>query len=161
MTDTTSPRNPSEFPTSPPSAAETPRTAPRSDAQGVPAPEVTPDAERASAGRVALIRAALDSAPDALITLDADDVREMLDTLSELRTYIQVSGERAAEARALRARLDAVLAAACEWIDTRGVDAGDRDDDYMDGYRAAQRHALLDAADLRAILVRAAEGVES
>ena len=91
MTDTTSPRNQSESPASSPSAAETPRIAPRSDAQPVPAPEVTPDAERASAGRVALIRAALDSAPDALITLDADDVREMwLDLM-------------------LSARLDAVL----------------------------------------------------
>ena len=46
---------------------------------------------------------------------------------------------------ALAAKLDAVRA----WIDRRGVNAGDRDDDYMRGYRDAQRHALLDARDLR------------
>ena len=39
-----------------------------------------------------------------------------------------------------------------EWIDRRGVNVSDRDDDYMDGYRAAQRHALLDAHDLRLAL---------
>ena len=49
---------------------------------------------------------------------------------------------------ALTAKLDAVRA----WIDRRGVNAGDRDDDYMRGYRDAQRHALQDAAELRAAL---------
>ena len=41
------------------------------------------------------------------------------------------------------------LAAVREWIDHRGVNVGDRDDDYMRGYRDAQRHALLDAHELR------------
>ena len=49
---------------------------------------------------------------------------------------------------ALAAKLDAVRA----WIDRRGVNVGDRDDDYMRGYRDAQRHALLDAHDLRRTL---------
>ena len=48
----------------------------------------------------------------------------------------------------LAAKLDAVR----EWIDKRGVDVGDRDDDWMTGYRAAQRHALQDAVDLRRAL---------
>ena len=39
-----------------------------------------------------------------------------------------------------------------EWIDRRGVDVSDRDGAYWDGYRAAQRHALQDAAELRAAL---------
>ena len=52
------------------------------------------------------------------------------------------------ERDALAAKLDAVR----EWIDRRGVNVGDRDDDYMRGYRDAQRHALLDAAELRWIL---------
>ena len=39
-----------------------------------------------------------------------------------------------------------------EWIDRRGVNVGDRDDDYMRGYRDAQRHALQDAAELRAAI---------
>ena len=54
----------------------------------------------------------------------------------------------AAERDALAAKLGAVR----EWIDRRGVNVGDRDDDYMRGYRDAQRHALLDAAELRWIL---------
>ena len=54
----------------------------------------------------------------------------------------------AAERDALAAKLGAVR----EWIDRRGVNVGDRDDDYMRGYRDAQRHALLDAAELRRAL---------
>ena len=46
------------------------------------------------------------------------------------------------------AKLDAVRA----WVDRRGVNVDDRDDDYMRGYRDAQRHALLDAHDLRRAL---------
>ena len=56
--------------------------------------------------------------------------------------------ELCAERDALAAKLGAVR----EWIDRRGVNVGDRDDDYMRGYRDAQRHALLDAAELRWIL---------
>ena len=57
-------------------------------------------------------------------------------------------GELLAENRALAAKVGAVR----EWIDRRGVNVGDRDDDYMRGYRDAQRHAILDAAELRWIL---------
>ena len=39
-----------------------------------------------------------------------------------------------------------------DWLDHRGVDVSDRDGAYMDGYRAAQRHALRDAAELRRAL---------
>ena len=60
-----------------------------------------------------------------------------------------------ADALAVRAERDA-LAAKVErvrdWLDHRGVDASDRDGAYMDGYRAAQRHAVIDAAELRAAL---------
>ena len=56
--------------------------------------------------------------------------------------------DAAAERDALAAKLGAVR----EWIDRRGVNVGDRDDDYMRGYRDAQRHAILDAAELRWIL---------
>ena len=52
------------------------------------------------------------------------------------------------ERDALAAKLDAVR----EWIDRRGVNVDDRDDDYMRGYRDAQRHARLDANELRALL---------
>ena len=67
----------------------------------------------------------------------------------------------AAAVNALPARLDAAaerdaLAAKVErvrdWLDHRGVDASGRDGAYMDGYRAAQRHAVTDAAELRAAL---------
>ena len=60
----------------------------------------------------------------------------------------EVIESRLAERDALAAKLGAVR----EWIDRRGVNVGDRDDDYMRGYRDAQRHALLDAAELRWIL---------
>ena len=56
--------------------------------------------------------------------------------------------DAAAERDALAAKLDAVR----EWIDRRGVNVDDRDDDYMRGYRDAQRHALHDANELRAML---------
>ena len=56
--------------------------------------------------------------------------------------------ELCAERDALAVKLDA----AREWIDRRGVDVSDRDDDYMRGYRDAQRHALHDANELRALL---------
>lgn len=49
---------------------------------------------------------------------------------------------------ALAAKLDEVR----EWIDRRGVNVDDRDDDYMRGYRDAQRHARLDANELRVLL---------
>ena len=56
--------------------------------------------------------------------------------------------ELCAERDALAVKLDA----AREWIDRRSVYVGDRDDDYMRGYRDAQRHALHDANELRALL---------
>ena len=56
--------------------------------------------------------------------------------------------ELCAEQTALAAKLDTVR----EWIDRRGVNVDDRDDDYMRGYRDAQRHALHDANELRALL---------
>ena len=67
----------------------------------------------------------------------------------------EVIESRLAEVPALLAERDALaakLGAVREWIDRRGVNVGDRDDDYMRGYRDAQRHALLDAAELRWIL---------
>ena len=53
-----------------------------------------------------------------------------------------------AERDALAAKVEAVRT----WIDRRGVGVSDCDDDYMRGYRAAQRQALLGAAELRRAL---------
>ena len=58
-----------------------------------------------------------------------------------------------AEREALAAKVERVR----DWLDHRGVDVSDRDGAYMDGYRAAQRHAVTDAAELRAAL----DGAES
>ena len=52
------------------------------------------------------------------------------------------------ERDALAAKVERVR----DWLDHRGVDVSDRDGAYMDGYRAAQRHAVTDAAELRAAL---------
>jgi hypothetical protein len=60
-----------------------------------------------------------------------------------------------AEALAVRAERDALAAKVAlvrDWLDHRGVDASDRDGAYMDGYRAAQVRAVIDAAELRAAL---------
>ena len=54
----------------------------------------------------------------------------------------------AAERDALAAKVELVR----DWLDHRGVDASDRDGAYMDGYRAAQRRAVIDAAELRRAL---------
>ena len=56
------------------------------------------------------------------------------------------------DAAAERDALAEKLAAVREWIDRRGVNVDDRNDDYMCGYRDAQRHALHDANELRAML---------
>ena len=67
----------------------------------------------------------------------------------------EVIESRLAEVPALLAERDALaakLAEVREWIDRRGVNVDDRDDDYMRGYRDAQRHALHDANELRALL---------
>ena len=56
--------------------------------------------------------------------------------------------DAAAERDALAAKVERVR----DWLDHRGVDVSDRDGAYMDGYRAAQRHAFTDAAELRAAL---------
>lgn len=56
------------------------------------------------------------------------------------------------DATAERDALAAKLARVRDWLDHRGVDASDRDGAYMDGYRAAQRHAVIDAAELRVAL---------
>ena len=62
------------------------------------------------------------------------------------------NAEALLDAAAERDALAAKLAAVREWIDRRGVNVDDRDDDYMRGYRDAQRRALLDANGLRAML---------
>jgi len=122
--------NPSESPTGSPSQEVTRVTSANSPGQ---ASEVTPDAERASAGRVALIRAALDSAPDALITLDADDVRWLLD------------------------RLDAVLAAVSDAARDIGNDTGSDVECYGDDY---WRGMVMAASRILGDVRRAAEDVE-
>ena len=56
--------------------------------------------------------------------------------------------DAAAERDALAAKVERVR----DWLDHRGVDASDRGGAYMAGYRAAQRRAVIDAAELRAAL---------
>ena len=73
---------------------------------------------------------------------DADTLADRLAHMTEARDNARAEVER------LAAKLDAVR----EWIDRRGVNVDDRDDDYMRGYRDAQRHALHDANELRALL---------
>ena len=56
-----------------------------------------------------------------------------------------------------RAALAAKVERVREWAYRRGVNVGDRDDDYMRGYRDAQRHALMDVGELLHILDGGAE----
>ena len=74
-----------------------------------------------------------------------DVVLSLLDRLAHMT-------EARDNARAEVERLAGLLAEVREWIDRRGVNVDDRDDDYMRGYRDAQRHARLDANELRALL---------
>ena len=109
--------------------------------------------------------AAANALPDLLADLaDAEAEQERLTAeRDELRAGAQADawlGESVArlltaetargrsERDALAAKLDAVR----EWIDKRGVDVSDRDDVWMAGYRAAQRHALQNALELRRTL---------
>ena len=95
---------------------------------------------------------------------------EWQETVNPYGFRLMPSGEYytlvAAAMNALPALLDAAderdaLAAKVErvrdWLDHRGVDASDRDGAYMDGYRTAQRHMVLDAAELRAALDEGAQ----
>ena len=73
---------------------------------------------------------------------DRDALRAKLAHMTEARDHDWAEVER------LAAQVDAVRA----WIDRRGVNVDDRDDEYMRGYRDAQRHARLDALELRRAL---------
>lgn len=77
-----------------------------------------------------------------------DAAAELLVCKTVARGHLEHAERRAAERDALAAKVALVR----DWLDHRGVDASDRDGAYMDGYRAAQRHAVLDAAELRAAL---------
>ena len=68
--------------------------------------------------------------------------------LDRLARMTEARDNARAEVERLTAKLDAVRA----WIDRRGVNVDDRDDEYMRGYRDAQRHARLDALELRRAL---------
>ena len=71
------------------------------------------------------------------------------DALAAFAQGLQVATDSLrAERDALAAKVERVR----DWIDHRGVNVDDRDDDYMTGYRDAQRHALQDARGLLAIL---------
>ena len=94
----------------------------------------------ATAGDRALIAAAVNALPG------------LLDAADALRAELAHMREAAALARAEVERLTGRVELVREWIDHRGVDVSDRDGAYMDGYRAAQRHALQDAAKLRRAL---------
>ena len=72
----------------------------------------------------------------------------VLGLLDRLAHMTEARDNARAEVERLTGRVELVR----EWIDHRGVNVGDRDDDYMRGYRDAQRHAVQDAAELRAIV---------
>ena len=77
------------------------------------------------------------------------------ETIAELRRLAEAATAAEARVAELTAELDALAAkveAVRTWIDRRGVGVSDCDDDYMRGYRAAQRQALLGAAELRRAL---------
>ena len=76
------------------------------------------------------------------------DMRERDALRAELAHMREARDNARAEVERLTGRVELVR----EWIDHRGVDVSDRDGAYMDGYRAAQRHALQDAAKLRRAL---------
>ena len=69
-----------------------------------------------------------------------------------LRRELAYMAEARDNSRAEVERLTDLVATVREWIDRRGVNVDDRDDEYMRGYRDAQRHALLDALELRRAL---------
>ena len=87
-----------------------------------------------------------------LIAAAVNALPSLLDRLAHMT-------EARAHARAKVERLTGQLSTVREWIDLRGVNVDDRDDDYMRGYRDAQRHALLDAHDLRRALDATPGGV--
>lgn len=66
----------------------------------------------------------------------------LLDRLAHMR-------EARDSARAEVERLAAMVERVRDWLDRRGVDVSDRDGAYIDGYRAAQRHMVMDARELR------------
>ena len=75
-------------------------------------------------------------------------VVRVLPMLDHLDHTTEARDNARAEVERLAALVDAVRA----WVDRRGVNVSDRDDEYMRGYRDAQRHALLDALELRRAL---------
>ena len=82
-------------------------------------------------------------------TFGAPEAELIVAAVNALPTLLDAAAER----EALAAKVERVR----DWLDHRGVDVSDRDGAYMDGYRAAQRHAFTDAAELRAAL----DGAES
>ena len=93
--------------------------------------------------------------PEVCTTWSSDDaayIAAAVNALPDLLDRLAHMTEARDNARAEVERLAALVAEVREWIDRRGVNVGDRDDDYMRGYRDAQRHAVQDAAELRATL---------
>ena len=82
-------------------------------------------------------------------TFGAPEAELIVAAVNALPTLLDAAAER----EALAAKVERVR----DWLDHRGMDVSDRDSAYMDGYRAAQRHAVTDAAELRAAL----DGAES
>lgn len=89
-----------------------------------------------------------DSGFDAVLLFAEIAALEVPRLLDRLAHMTEARDNARAEAERLTAMVDAVR----EWIDRRGVNVDDRDDEYMRGYRAAQRHALMDALELRRAL---------
>ena len=99
---------------------------------------------RRVADELALTEAAFDGIHAQLAALSTER-----DALAAFAQGLQVATDSLrAERDALAAKVERVR----DWLDHRGVDTSDRDGAYMNGYRAAQRHMVLDAAELRAAL---------
>ena len=106
---------------------------------------------------IALAAAAVNALPALLDAAENQDIligsanhyKTERDALAAKLTHMTEARDHDwAEVERLAAQVDAVRA----WIDRRGVNVDDRDDEYMRGYRDAQRHARLDALELRRAL---------
>ncbi len=109
---------------------------------------VTTDMRATESARAGDVFAAQNCTRQDALFIAAADPATVLGLLDHLAHMTEARDNARAEVERLTGRVEL----AREWIDHRGVDVSDRDGAYMDGYRAAQRHALQDAATLRRAL---------
>lgn len=109
---------------------------------------VTTDMRATESARAGDVFAAQNCTRQDALFIAAANPAVVLGLLDRLAHMTEARDNARAEVERLTGRVELVR----EWIDHRGVDVSDRDGAYMDGYRAAQRHALQDAAKLRRAL---------